>query len=99
MSRPFLSTFLNRDRVTAEALCIARALAATKRLAANTEKGGQVGAREWLENAPMLHLAALKAQRQAGSSIAPLKPDTPAMDRLTAALGARGIDVPTGASD
>jgi hypothetical protein len=99
MSRPFLSTFLNRDRVTAEALCIARAMAATKRLAMHPGKGGQLGARKWLESVPMLHLAALKAQRQAESSIAPLKPDTSSMDRLTAALCARGIDVPTCASD
>jgi|SRR6185369_2204397 len=41
MSRPFLSTALNRDRTTAEALCIARAIAATKRLAAHPEQGGQ----------------------------------------------------------
>jgi hypothetical protein len=98
MSRPFLSTFLNRDRFTAEALCIARAMAAATRLAAHPEKGGQLGARKWLESVPMLHLAALKAQRQGETSIALPGIDTTSLDRLTAALQAGGIHSPTGAS-
>jgi hypothetical protein len=96
MSRPFLSTFLNRDRVTAEALCIARARAAAKRLEALSEKGGQPGARKWLENAPGLHLAALK-ERHGENNIALPEREAPYMDRLTANLRAQGIDVSTGA--
>jgi hypothetical protein len=99
MSRPFLSTFLNRDRYTAEALCIARAIAATKRLTAHPGEGEQLGARKWLESVPMLHLAALKAQRQGESSIALPAVDTTSLDRLTAALRAGGIHIPKGASD
>ena len=99
MSRPFLSTALNRDRVTAEALCIARAIGALNRLAACPEKGGQLDARKWLETVPMLHLAALKALNQSESGIALPQRDTTSLDRLMAGLRTRGIDIPSGVSD
>ena len=64
MSRTFLSTYLNRDAYTADALHLCRALAARARLAAYPMGVGRSGVRHWIENAPALHLAALKRLRR-----------------------------------
>jgi hypothetical protein len=48
MSRPFLSAFLNRDPLTADALCLARALAAQNRIASR-EREGDPGAERWIK--------------------------------------------------
>ncbi|HEV2202212.1 MAG TPA: hypothetical protein VGR73_20525 [Bryobacteraceae bacterium] len=62
MSRPFLSRQLNRDNETAGAVCIARALAAYRRMAARPRRAGSE-AREWLERGPAMHLEALRRAR------------------------------------
>ena len=62
MSRPFLSRQLNRDNETAGAVCVARALAAHRRMVARPRRAGSE-AREWLERGPAMHLEALRRSR------------------------------------
>lgn len=59
MSRAFLSTFLNKDHVSAELLALCRVVAAHRRLAAHPEGEGRPEARNYSTNGPAIHLEAL----------------------------------------
>ena len=69
MSRPFLSGFLNRDPLTADALCLARALAAQKRIASR-EREGDPGAERWIRK---VHAAATGPVNAAAQFLEALK--------------------------
>ena len=75
VSRWFLSTYLNRDTYVADALNLCRAHAAHKRLAAHPKEMGGREARQWVADAPAMHLAALKTIRIQDSGETARKPD------------------------